>query len=274
MAIKWAEVSKDSSQVIIELSNGHKIGSELTIIAGPCAVESYEQLLETAKIVSLAGANVLRAGAFKPRTSHKDFEGHGEEGLKLLSKIRDELGLPFVTEIMDQEDIPLFQKYNVDIYQVGARNCQNFRLLDALSKIDKPVLLKRGSTVSFDEFMNCAARVYRGNKKVILCERGDKSFDKAYRNILNLNDVANMKLKSCLPVIVDPSHGTGVRELVIPLSCAGIASGADGVMVEVHCNPSEALCDGAQSINEEINELVDKIKKVYSSSSRVSDSGE
>ncbi|MBU0471020.1 MAG: 3-deoxy-7-phosphoheptulonate synthase [Nanoarchaeota archaeon] len=247
----------------VELSNGHKIGEGLTVIAGPCAVESYKQLLESAKIVKKAGANVLRGGAYKPRTSPDSFQGLGEEGLKYLAKVKKELGMPIITELTDIRDLKLFEKYDVDIIQIGARNCQNFRLLDEMAKVDRPVMLKRGSEVSVTEYLLAALRIYRGNRKVILCERGGKTHDPKHRNVLNLNNVVYIKQNYHLPIIVDPSHGSGIRKSVAPLSCAGIAAGADGVMIEVHCNPEEALCDGDQSIDGEIFDLIPKLEQIY-----------
>ena len=250
---------------VIELINGHRVGAELSIMAGPCAVESKQQLFETAEIISKAGANILRGGAFKPRTIHRSFQGLGEEGLQLLAEARDQYGLPVITEIMDARDIPLFEKYDIDIWQVGARNCLNYTLLDALSEVKKPkpVLLKRGDHVAMNEFLGAALRLYDGNPQIILCERGDKTVDKIYRNVLNLNNVAYLKHNYHLPVIVDPSHGTGVRELVGDLGLAGVASGADGLMIEVHHQPDKALCDGAQSLNGEFAALVPLVRGVY-----------
>ncbi len=248
---------------VIELSNGHKVGKELTMIAGPCAVENREQLLKAARMVKEAGANVLRGGAYKPRTGPGSFEGLREEGLEYLALAREETGLPIATELMDTSLMPLFEKYDVDIYQIGARNCQNFYLLDALREVKKPAILKRGSSVPLEEFMLAALRIYNGNKQVILCERGDRSVDKVHRNVLNLNNIPIIKQKYHLPVIVDPSHGTGRRESILPMSYAGIAAGADGILVEVHPNPEEALCDGPQSINGEIKRLIEVSRTLY-----------
>ncbi len=248
-----------------KLANGHKVGAELTIIGGPCAVESEGQLMKSAKLAQEAGANVLRGGAFKPRTLHRSFQGLGEEGLKLLVQAREATGLPVVSEIMDARDIPLFEKYAIDIWQVGARNCLNYTFLDALSQLKnpRPVMLKRGDHVTVSEFLGAALRLYDGNPQVILCERGDKTPDKVYRNVLNLNNVAYLKQNYHLPVFVDPSHGTGVRKLVPDLSLAGIAAGADGLMVEVHHQPEKALCDGAQSLSREFKELVPLVRTIY-----------
>ena len=250
---------------VIALFGGHRVGQELSVIAGPCAIESETQLRETAELVKKAGANILRGGAFKPRTIHRSFQGLGEEGLRLLAETRDASGLPVVSEIMDARDIPLFEKYAIDIWQVGARNCLNYTLLDALSQVKKPapVMLKRGDHVSINEFLGAALRVYEGNPGIILCERGDKTPDRMYRNVLNLNNVSYLKQNYHLPVIVDPSHGTGVRKLVPDLSLAGVAAGADGLMIEVHHDPEKALCDGAQSLRDEFGGLVPKVRQVF-----------
>ena len=250
---------------VIPLHGGHRMGEELSVIAGPCAIESETQLRETAALVKAAGANVLRGGAFKPRTIHRSFQGLGEEGLKLLAEMRDAVGLPVVSEIMDARDIPLFEKYAIDIWQVGARNCLNYTLLDALSQVQNPspVMLKRGDHVSINEFLGAALRLYEGNPHIILCERGDKTPDRIYRNVLNLNNVSHLKQHYHLPVIVDPSHGTGVRQLVPDLGLAGVAAGADGVMIEVHHDPEKALCDGAQSLKDEFGDLVPKVRGIY-----------
>jgi 3-deoxy-7-phosphoheptulonate synthase len=250
---------------VVKLANGHRVGAELTIIAGPCAVESEQQLMRTAKMVAEAGATVLRGGAFKPRTLHRSFQGLGEEGLQLLAEAREATGLPICTEIMDARDIPLFLKYAIDIWQVGARNCLNYTFLDALSQVKhpRPVMLKRGDHVLLDEFLGAALRLYEGNPQVILCERGDKTPDKVHRNVLNLNNVAWLKQNYHLPVIVDPSHGSGVRKLVPDLSLAGIAAGADGLMIEVHHQPEKALCDGAQSLSKEFKDLTPKVRAIY-----------
>lgn len=250
---------------LVELRNGHCVGRDLSIIAGPCAIESREQLFKTAEMVARAGANILRGGAFKPRTIHRSFQGLGEDGLKLLAEVREAVGLPVVSEIMDARDIPLFVDYDIDIWQVGARNCLNYTFLDALSQVPnpKPILLKRGDHVSVSELLGAALRLYEGNQQVILCERGDKTADKVHRNVLNLNNVSYLKHHYHLPVIVDPSHGTGVRELVVDLGMAGLAAGADGLMVEVHYQPEHALCDGAQSLNHEFGSMVPLASTIF-----------
>lgn len=218
------------------------------IIAGPCSVESEEQMVTVAKAVKAAGATLLRGGAFKPRTSPYAFQGLHEDGLKLLLKAKEATGLPVVTEIMDASHLPLFD--DVDVIQVGARNMQNFRLLKALGKIDKPILLKRGLSATIEEWLMSAEYVLAGgNPNVILCERGIRTFEKMIRNNLDISAVPLIKQKSHLPVIIDPSHAAGIAWMVQPLARTAIAAGADGLMIEVHNNPKAALCDGAQSLD-------------------------
>jgi 3-deoxy-7-phosphoheptulonate synthase len=218
------------------------------VIGGPCAVETEERLRASAGIVSAAGAVGIRAGAYKPRSSPYSFQGHGPEGLATLRKIGDELGLPVVTEVMDTADVAAVAE-QADMIQIGARNMQNFALLKAVGKIDKPVLLKRGLAAKVEDLLLAAEYLLAaGNEQVILCERGIRTFETATRNTLDLNAVAYMKQKTHLPVVVDPSHGTGVRDLVIPMSLAAAACGADGLLVEVHENPVDAWSDGAQSL--------------------------
>ncbi|ENY73612.1 3-deoxy-7-phosphoheptulonate synthase [Aeromonas diversa CDC 2478-85] len=225
-------------------------GDTFALIAGPCSVESSEQLHSVAAMVKRHGAQALRGGAFKPRSSPYGFQGLGEEGLKLLAEANREHGLPTVSEVMDASDVDLMCQY-VDCLQIGARNMQNFRLLTAVGQTDKPVLLKRGLSATIEEFLLAAEYIYAaGNHRIILCERGIRTFETATRNTLDLNAVALLKQKSHLPVLVDPSHGTGIRELVIPLSRAAAAVGADGVIVEAHLNPAEALSDGHQALTE------------------------
>ena len=227
-------------------------GAGFAVIAGPCSVESKEQLVETAEKVSQAGAHVLRGGAYKPRTSPYSFQGMEEEGLKLLALAREATGLPVVTELMDADDLPLLEDY-VDIIQIGARNVQNFSLLKKVGKINKPVLLKRGLMTKLDEFLLSAEYILAGgNDQVILCERGIRTFETATRNTLDLSAVCVLKERSHLPVIVDPSHATGHWRFVEPLARAVLAVGADGLMVEVHCHPEQALCDGSQSLTPEM----------------------
>ena len=226
-------------------------GTEFVVAAGPCAVESREQVLETAHAVAGAGARILRGGAYKPRTSPYAFQGLGEEGLELLADAGRAAGLPTVTEVMTAEDVPLVARW-ADALQVGARNVQNFALLKALGAAGKPVLLKRGMSTTVDELLHSAEYVAaHGNPNVILCERGIRTFETATRNTLDLNAVAVLKERTHLPVLVDPSHGTGRRDLVAALSKAAAAVGADGIIVEVHPRPEEALSDGPQSLRPE-----------------------
>ncbi len=229
--------------------NGVSIGdSQVTVMAGPCAVEGREQLLETAQAVKQAGASVLRGGAFKPRTSPYSFQGLGEEGLRLLAAARDETGLAIVTEVMSPQMVPLVAAY-ADILQIGARNMQNYALLRAVGEAQRPVLLKRGMMSTVEELLMSAEYILsQGNERVILCERGIRTFESYTRNTLDISAVPLLKQLSHLPVIVDPSHGTGKWELVEPVSRAAIAAGADGLMIEVHPHPEEALSDGAQSL--------------------------
>jgi 3-deoxy-7-phosphoheptulonate synthase len=223
-------------------------GEEFVVAAGPCAVESKDQLMQAATGVASAGARLLRAGAFKPRTSPYAFQGLAEEGLHLLAHASRLTGLPTVTEVLATEDIPLVAEYS-DALQVGARNMQNFALLKALGAVRKPVVLKRGLSATIDELLMAAEYiVLHGNPRVVLCERGIRTFETATRNTLDLNAVALLKQITHLPVIVDPSHGTGRRDLIAPLSHAAVAIGADGLLVEVHPTPDLALSDGAQSI--------------------------
>lgn len=218
------------------------------VIAGPCAVESEEQILESAQVAKDTGASILRGGAFKPRTSPYSFQGLGEEGLRMLARAREVTGLPVVSEVMDVRDVALVSRY-VDILQIGARNMQNFMLLSEVGLQKKPVMLKRGMSATIEELLMAAEYIVRGgNSNVFLCERGIKTFESATRNTLDLSAVPLIKSLSHLPVIVDPSHATGIRELVAPLTRGALAVGADGVMVEIHPNPSKALCDGPQAL--------------------------
>lgn len=223
-------------------------GSEVVVMAGPCAVESREQLLESAALVKAAGARILRGGAFKPRTSPYSFQGFGEDGLKLLAEARDATGLPVVTEVMDTRDVELVAYY-ADCLQIGARNCQNFALLKEAGSQDKPVLLKRGMHVSIEEWLMSAEYIMAaGNEQVILAERGIRTFETATRNTLDLSAVPVVKEQSHLPILVDPTHGTGRWELVPPMARAAVAAGADALLIEVHPNPAEAWCDGPQAL--------------------------
>jgi len=226
-------------------------------------VESIEQLREAAKAVKAGGAQFLRGGAFKPRTSPYDFQGLAEDGLKMLRQVADEEGLKVVTEIVDKDDLELVGKY-ADLYQVGARNMQNFQLLKALGKANKPVMLKRGLSATISEWLNAAEYIMAGgNEQVILCERGIRTYETYTRNTLDLSAVAAVKHLSHLPIIVDPSHGTGKWRMVKPMAFAAIAAGADGLMMEVHPNPAKALSDGPQSLTpENYNEVMRGVQKI------------
>ena len=240
---------------------GKKIGGgNKLIIAGPCAVESKEQILATARAVKSAGADILRGGAYKPRTSPYAFQGLGEEGIKYLAMAKKETGLPIISEIVDASDLPIFE--DVDILQIGSRNMQNFSLLKAVGRTDKVILLKRGASATYEELLESAEYIMNeGNSKIILCERGIRTFETYTRNTLDIAAVPVLKELSHLPVVVDPSHATGRRELVAPLALAVNAVGADGLMVEVHLHPDEALSDGTQSITAEtFADIVKKIK--------------
>jgi len=223
-------------------------GKEVVLMAGPCTIESEEQMVKTAAAVRAAGARVMRGGAFKPRTSPYSFQGLGEEGLKLMRRVADAHGLLVISEIMDKSQIALMDRY-VDIFQVGARNMQNYPLLRELGKVERPVLVKRGLSATVDEWLMSAEYVISGgNDRVIVCERGIRAYETYTRNTLDLNAVAVAKSISHLPVIVDPSHAAGVRDKVVPLARAAIAAGADGLLVEVHHDPERAICDGPQSL--------------------------
>lgn len=236
------------------------------IIAGPCGVESEEQITEIAKEVKKAGATMLRGGAFKPRTKPDSWQGLGEEGLKALVNARDETGLPIVTELINEKHIPLFEKHKIDVIQIGARNCQNFELLKAAGRTKIPVLLKRGMGQRIDEVISGSEYITQGgNTNVALCERGIRTFETATRFTLDLNSVPLMKQKSGLPVIVDPSHGTGVSSIVADLSRAGIAAGADGLIIEAHTKPTESKVDKDQAISpEELANIVKDIRAIRS----------
>ena len=249
---------------IIDLGNGVRIGdTELQVIAGPCSVENRESLVECAKQVKTAGARILRGGAFKPRTSPYDFQGLGTEGLKLLAEAKKETGLPIISELMDPRDTELMCEY-VDIIQIGARNMQNFRLLMEVGKAGKPVLLKRGLSATLKEFLMSAEYIAsQGNSQIILCERGIRTFETATRNTLDLSAVPVLKEETHLPIFIDPSHSAGRWNLVAPLAKAAIAVGADGLMIEVHIDPANALCDGAQSLKpSKFTALMAELRKV------------
>ena len=238
-------------------------GKKIIIMAGPCAVESKEQIIEAALAVKKAGAVALRGGAFKPRTSPYSFQGMGEEGLKLLAEARDMAGLAVVTEVTTPEQVALVAQY-ADVLQVGARNMQNFALLNAVGEAHKPVLLKRGLMSTIEEFLNAAEYILsHNNPRVILCERGIRTFETYTRNTLDINAIPVLKSLSHLPVIVDPSHGTGKREYVAAVSRAAIAAGADGLIIEVHPDPEAALSDGAQSLRpHEFEQLMNELRPV------------
>ena len=244
--------------------DGVKIGGkEIVVMAGPCSVESIDQLREAAKAVKAGGAKFLRGGAFKPRTSPYDFQGLEEEGLKMLRQVADEEGLKVVTEIVDKDDLELVGKY-ADVYQVGARNMQNFQLLKALGKVNKPVMLKRGLSATISEWLNAAEYIMAGgNEQVILCERGIRTYETFTRNTLDLSAVAAVKELSHLPIIVDPSHGTGRWQMVQPMARAAVAAGCDGLIIEVHPHPEVALSDGDQSLTpKNFNRLMEDLGKI------------
>ena len=237
----------DNKRTVIAVDNV-KVGEDFVVIAGPCSVESEEQTIKTAQKVKEAGANMLRGGAFKPRTSPYDFQGLGLKGLKILEKAKRETGLPIVTEVTDTRDVSWICEY-ADILQIGTRNMQNFSLLKEVGKVDKPVLLKRGMYSTLKEWLNCAEYILAGgNPNVILCDRGIRTFESYSRNTLDLGIVPSVKEVSHLPIIVDPSHGTGRLSIIEPMSLAAMAVGADGIIIEVHYNPCEALCDKDQAM--------------------------
>ncbi len=241
----------NQEKTIIDIGN-IRVGLDFLLIAGPCSVESEYQTIETARKVKEAGANMLRGGAFKPRSSPYSFQGLGLNGLKILDKARKETGLPFVTEVVDTRDVDWVNEY-ADIIQIGARNMQNFALLKEVGKIDKPVLLKRGLYSTLKEWLNCAEYILaEGNENVILCERGIRTFETYTRNTLDLSSVPAIHELTHLPIIVDPSHGTGRLSLIEPMSMAAVVSGADGLLLEVHHNPAEALSDKDQSLTPEM----------------------
>ncbi len=255
---------KKKQEATIVKVNGVEVGgSKVVIVAGPCAVENMEQLFETARSVTTGGAKILRGGAFKPRSSPYSFQGLGEEGLKLLSQIRKETGLPVVTEAMDTRQVETVAKY-ADMIQIGSRSMQNFPLLKEAGMCGKPILLKRGMMATVEEFLLAAEYIlHHGNDQVILCERGIRTFETSTRNTLDLSAVPMLKHLSHLPVIVDPSHGTGLRWMVPAMAKAAVAVGADGLIMEVHYKPEVALCDGQQSLSpDEFTNLISDLRKV------------
>lgn len=254
-----------SENTIININNSAIGGNRLGIIAGPCSVENEEQIVQIAKRVKAAGANFLRGGAFKPRTSPYSFQGLELEGLKLLKIAKQETGLPIVTELMSTDYIDTFVR-EVDIIQIGARNMQNFDLLKQIGKTNKPILLKRGLSATIEEWLMSAEYIMSGgNKNIILCERGIRTFETITRNTLDLQAVPVVKKLSHLPIIIDPSHAGGYSYLVEPMAKAAIIAGSDGLMVEVHSNPKSALSDGQQSLTpDQFDKLMDKVKYIAS----------
>jgi 3-deoxy-7-phosphoheptulonate synthase len=259
----YKQVSREwrEEPTIITLDNGTRIGgNEVVVMAGPCAVESEAQILDVARRLSAAGATILRGGAFKPRTSPYAFQGLGEPGLRLLDRAREETGMAIVTEAVDPESLDLVAEH-ADIIQIGARNMQNFSLLRRAGRSGKPILLKRGMAATVKDLLMSAEYILaEGNGKVILCERGVKGFDTHTRNLLDLTAIPVVKSLSHLPIIADPSHGTGLRAKVIPMARAAVAAGADGLMIEVHPDPERAMSDGAQSLfPDQFDTLMDQI---------------
>lgn len=248
---------------VVKIGNAEIGGDDLAVIAGPCAVESFDQVFEVAEIVARSGAKFFRGGAFKPRTSPYAFQGKGEEGLKILAQVREQFGLNIVTEAMDERGVDLVEKYG-DCIQIGARNMQNFSLLKYVGKTRKPVLLKRGMSATLDEFLLAAEYVMaEGNYSVILCERGIRTFGSHARNTMDLSVVPAVHKMTHLPIIVDPSHATGHNYMVNPMAKAGVAVGADGLIIEVHPCPEEALCDGAQALlPNQYFELIEELKSL------------
>src|SRR6266480_1250358 len=262
----YKQVSREwrSENTIVELAAGVTVGGEsVLVIGGPCSVESEEQILSAARIVKAAGGNALRGGAFKPRSSPYSFQGLGEKGLELLARAGKATGLPIVTEAMDSEGAQMVAEL-ADCIQIGARNMQNYSLLKTVGKMKKPVLLKRGMAATINDLLLSAEYILaEGNENVILCERGVRSFDPAARNMFDLTAIPIVHRLSHLPIIADPSHGTGLRDKVIPMARAAVAAGADGIMVEVHPNPEEALSDGAQTLYpEQFTQLMREIRVI------------
>ncbi|MHB1042708.1 MAG: 3-deoxy-7-phosphoheptulonate synthase [Eubacteriales bacterium] len=260
---KLASRTFQEEDTVVRVGNIEIGGDTLHVMAGPCAVESREQLLTAARMVKEAGATLLRGGAFKPRTSPYSFQGLEEEGLQYLAEARELTGLYIVTEVMDARTLPLVCQYS-DILQIGARNMQNFFLLREVAKVDKPVLLKRGSSATVEEWLMAAEYIMAGgNYNVILCERGIRSFENYTRNTLDLTAVPVVKYLSHLPVIVDPSHAIGKWRFVAPMARAAVAAGADGLLVEMHPNPAEALCDGPQSLTPaNFNAMMEELRRI------------
>jgi 3-deoxy-7-phosphoheptulonate synthase len=245
-------VSQETAQRTIVNVCGVEIGRDFVVIAGPCSVESEAQILDTARAVKAAGANMLRGGAFKPRTSPYAFQGLGIQGLKILEKAKKETGLPIVTEVVDPRDVSWVAEF-ADVLQIGTRNMQNYSLLKEVGKSGRPVLLKRGMYSTLEEWLNCAEYILsEGNPDVILCERGIRTFETYTRNTLDLSAVPAIKELSHLPIIIDPTHSTGRISLIASMSMAAVAAGADGMIIEVHHKPEEALCDADQALTPDI----------------------
>jgi 3-deoxy-7-phosphoheptulonate synthase len=262
----YKQVSREWKEeaTVVTLSNGVEVGGPgVVVMAGPCAVESAEQIFATAERVRAAGASVLRGGAFKPRSSPYTFQGLGETGLKLLAAARERTGLAIITEALDTETLPAVAEV-ADIVQIGARNMQNYSLLKMAGRVDKPILLKRGMSATIRDLLLSAEYVVsEGNPNVILCERGVRSFDTETRNMLDLTAIPVVHKLSHLPIIADPSHGTGLRAKVSPMARAAVAAGADGLLIEVHVHPDEALSDGAQSLDPaEFEKLMDEVEPI------------
>lgn len=262
----YKQVSREwrDEDTVVELPNGTRVGGkEVVIMAGPCAVESEEQILGLAETLKGMGATILRGGAFKPRSSPYSFQGLGLKGLEFLAKAREQTGMAVVTEALDVQTADQVAEY-ADILQVGARNMQNYPLLRKVGRVGKPILLKRGMSATIEELLLAAEYILaEGNPNVILCERGIRSFDNQTRNLMDVSAIPVVKALSHLPIIADPSHGTGVRNKVTPMARAAVAAGADGLMVEVHADPTHALSDGAQSLYpEQFGELMDQIKVI------------
>ena len=259
---KLASKEMRKEKTLVKVGKNVIGSSQFVVMAGPCSVETREQILKSAEIVKAAGAQMLRGGAFKPRTSPYSFQGLEEKGLRLLAEAREKTGLPFITEVITPTDVALVTEY-ADMLQIGARNMQNFALLKEVGKIHKPILLKRGMSSTLKELLMSAEYIMsQGNYNVVLCERGIRTFEDYTRNTCDLSAVPALKEMSHLPVIVDPSHGTGVRSLITPLSKAAVAVGADGLIIEVHPKPEEAYSDGAQSLMpKQFEKLMDEVRK-------------
>ncbi len=266
---KFASRETHPQNTVIDVSGVEIGGDKIVVMAGPCAVESREQILNTARLVKMAGGSILRGGAYKPRTSPYSFQGLGEEGLKYLAEAREETGLPVITELTDPRNLDLFCEYT-DIIQVGARNMQNFVLLTEIGRSGHPALLKRGPSSKIEDLLLAAEYIIKeGNRNIILCERGISTFETYTRNTLDLSAVAALKQLSHLPVIVDPSHSVGIANLIPAMSMTSIAAGADGLLVEIHPNPNAALCDGPQSLDfETFSNLMNKIRKIAAAMGR------